>query len=672
MLSIAICDDDIQTTGKMESIIQKMAKQNLVNIETEVFWDGKSLVDAIINKNNFDLIYLDIEMDKEDGISAAKKIREYDKNVLIIYVTSHENHMKESFSVHPFQFLVKPVNEKLMETCFKAAIDDINDADFYFRYSYKRVNYKVPVRDILYFESNRRKILIVTQKDIYELYGKLNEIESSLESCKISFLRVHQSFLVNYKHVDGLAYNFVIMDNGKKISISEDRRKVIVRWRIHFMLLNKVVLEGTDILLVIFAIYLFSCYFDIFFTRRKKRILAGIGYMVFVIWQFVLSSVSILPVYINISITIIVTFISVMFIYEGGKWNKCIFTLAFNAIWMMIETLSGYVLSIYCMQFINFQIYEILGSVISKLLFLILIFSLKRVFSSNGITEFSAKYSVMLILIPIGSIYVMNEIFLFSYKINSNRAYFHSAVAAIILLCLNVLIFYIYVKLTDDLQLRRMTSVYEQQLELCERHQQEREISTLQLRDAKHNMKNNLVSILAYAEQEKYEKIIEFVNEIMEESGMALSAISNSGNIVIDSLLGYWHLVAKRKGIDFLVNVSIPMKMSFKGADICLILGNLLENAVEAAEKVRENKYIKIKMKYDKSNLLIFLINSYQGQLIKMKDKSLKSTKSDVGNHGVGLPSVYRAVAKYHGTVTIDDSIPEQFGIRVVLYGSEE
>ena len=56
-----------------------------------------------------------MKMDKEDGISAAKKIREYDKNVLIIYVTSHENHMKESFSVHPFQFLVKPVNEKLME-----------------------------------------------------------------------------------------------------------------------------------------------------------------------------------------------------------------------------------------------------------------------------------------------------------------------------------------------------------------------------------------------------------------------------------------------------------------------------------------------------------------------------------------------------------------------------
>ena len=106
------------------------------------------------------------------------------------------------------------------------------------------------------------------------------------------------------------------------------------------------------------------------------------------------------------------------------------------------------------------------------------------------------------------------------------------AIAAIILLCLNVLIFYIYVKLMDDLQLRRMTSVYEQQLELCERHQQERELSMLQLRDIKHNMKNNLVSILAYAEKGEDEKIIEFIQDIMEESGLSISEVANSGNIV--------------------------------------------------------------------------------------------------------------------------------------------
>ena len=114
------------------------------------------------------------------------------------------------------------------------------------------------------------------------------------------------------------------------------------------------------------------------------------------------------------------------------------------------------------------------------------------------------------------------------------------------------------------------------------------------------------------------------------------------------------------------------MKMPFKGADICLILGNLLENAVEAAEKVEGKKYIKIQMKYDKNNLLLFVMNNYKGQLVKIKDKRLKSTKSDAGNHGVGLPSVYRAVHKYHGTVVVDDSVSERFLIRVVLYGGQE
>jgi hypothetical protein len=58
-------------------------------------------------------------------------------------------------------------------------------------------------------------------------YAKLNDIEESLKQSKVPFLRVHQSYLVNYKHVEGQAYDFVVMDNGKRISISEDRRKLI-------------------------------------------------------------------------------------------------------------------------------------------------------------------------------------------------------------------------------------------------------------------------------------------------------------------------------------------------------------------------------------------------------------------------------------------------------------
>ena len=315
---------------------------------------------------------------------------------------------------------------------------------------------------------------------------------------------------------------------------------------------------------------------------------------------------------------------------------------------------------------------EQLGSFISKLFFLIVIIALKKVFTNDEIKDFPARYSIMLVLIPTGSIYIMNNIFMLGYKVHNEHAMLSSAIAAIILLGMNILIFYIYMKLADDLHLRWMTSVYEQQLELCERHQQEREISILQLRDVRHNMKNNLVTILAYAENKECDRIMDFVNEIMNEGGITLSGIVNSGNIVIDSLVGYWHMRARKSGIVFEVKINIPMIMPFKGADVCLILGNLLENAVEAAQKAEGKRYIKIHMKYDKNNLLLHIANNYKGNLLRAKDSKLKSTKLDAGNHGVGLPSVYRVATKYHGTVLVDDSVPERFIVKVVLYGEQE
>ena len=66
------------------------------------------------------------------------------------------------------------------------------------------------------------------------------------------------------------------------------------------------------------------------------------------------------------------------------------------------------------------------------------------------------------------------------------------------------------------------------------------------------------------------------------------------------------------------------------------------------------------------------MANNYKGKLIKTKDKKLKSTKIDSGNHGIGLSSVERVVSKYHGVLTVDDSTPKRFLIRIVLYGNSE
>lgn len=138
------------------------------------------------------------------------------------------------------------------------------------------------------------------------------------------------------------------------------------------MLVNKMLLNVIAILLVIFAIFLFLTISQCFLQEERKNSNCDWIHH-FAVWQLLLLNSSTLPVYINIIITIVITFISVMCIYEGRGWNKCIFVLAFNAIWMMIETVSGYILSIYCNQFMYSQMYGILGSIISKILFLLII-----------------------------------------------------------------------------------------------------------------------------------------------------------------------------------------------------------------------------------------------------------------------------------------------------------
>ena len=107
------------------------------------------MVKAVSSGIQFDLIYLGIEMRGQDGISAAKEIRQIDSNVLIVYVTSHSKYMLDSFEVRPFRFLLKPVNEKIFIDCFYKCIREIAKENYYLRYKYQKTNYKILSADIL-------------------------------------------------------------------------------------------------------------------------------------------------------------------------------------------------------------------------------------------------------------------------------------------------------------------------------------------------------------------------------------------------------------------------------------------------------------------------------------------------------------------------------------------
>ena len=433
------------------------------------------------------------------------------------------------------------------------------------------------------------------------------------------------------------------------------------------MLIDNWLIGAIDILPTVFTAYIFFFYFNIFFEKKKRSIRVLTGIIVFVFWQLSIPEiVRILPAARNIGVTVGVTLFAVISIFEGKIWKKCFFVIIFDAVWMLVETLVNNLLMLYCEYLAVSQRF---GAFVSKLLFFAVILALKKIFTNEEIKELPAGHNILLVFIPVGSIYIMNAVFTLAYSTSWEYAEVYSLMSVVILLVINVLVFYVYIKLADDLQVKRMNVVYEQQLELCERHQEETEISMLQIRDVRHSMRNHFISILAYAERGECDDIIQFVDDVIEDGKLELSGTVNTGNIVTDSLVGYWERIAEQKGIEFRSELSIPMEMPFKGADISLILGNLLENAVEGAGKAEKRKYIRLKIKYDKKNLLIMVENSYKGKLVKGRGEELRTTKTDKDNHGIGLSSVRRVVGKYHGTVSIDDSIPECFVIRMVLYG---
>lgn len=432
------------------------------------------------------------------------------------------------------------------------------------------------------------------------------------------------------------------------------------------MLANKWILVGIDMLRVLFAIYIFYYYFSIFFRRKKVGIQVIIGILSLVTWQMeVFGIISMIPMEWNIVLSMGFTLFAVTNIFEGRFTGKCFFSIIFDALWMLAETFVGNLLMIYCEELVEIQV---IGSFISKIIFLMIVVALKKVFMKEEVQGLSGRYSVGLVFIPAGSIYIMNAVFVLVDEAKKEYAEVYSLISVVILLLVNILVGYIYIKLADDQQIRRKNIVYEQQLELCERHQEETEMAMLQIRDVKHNMRNNLISLLAYAEKGECEKIVAFINDIMEDGKLKAPIVITTGNIVADSLVEYWRRTAENKRIKFQSELSIPMEMPFKGADISLVLGNLLENAVEGAEKAKKRKYIKLGIKYNRENLLIVIENSYGGTLKKIKNE-LKTTKADAANHGIGLASVRRVVRKYQGVMFVDDTVPERFLIRVVLYG---
>lgn len=227
MIEIGICDDNkvILENIKYEILLKSNKIGRDVKITT--FSEGKKMLD-ILNKNNkiFDLIFLDIDMPNIDGFKIAEYIRRYNNKMIIIFITSMDNLVYDSFKYSPLRFIRKnSLNGELDEGLLAAfkQIDKINN--YYVFKTYEGV-LKIVIEDVIYIESIMRKIYINTSNNKYQLIGyKFNALVNTFQNN--NFVMIHRTLVVNMKYIFSIESNEVILDSGKKLNLSRYRSREV-------------------------------------------------------------------------------------------------------------------------------------------------------------------------------------------------------------------------------------------------------------------------------------------------------------------------------------------------------------------------------------------------------------------------------------------------------------
>ena len=224
VIRIAVVDDNEMIRKQVKRFLNTYALKNSVVFEIYTYEDGHLLTLDINHEMHFDLIYLDIEMPIQNGIQVGHWIREIaqDEWMQIVFISGKDGYDRKLFSINCLDFLSKPICYSDLERTVNRFRKLTRRPEDVFTFQNNHVLQRVPIANILYFESTNRKVNIITTTDMLEFYDKLDNVESQVPS---QFFRIHKSFLVNYYHIRKFEYDNVIMSNQKRLPISQSKRK---------------------------------------------------------------------------------------------------------------------------------------------------------------------------------------------------------------------------------------------------------------------------------------------------------------------------------------------------------------------------------------------------------------------------------------------------------------
>lgn len=230
MLYAAICDDDRYMSGSLKKSVSDFLMKHGIDVIVMQFADGEELLRS---DKHIDILFLDIRMEKTDGIETAKKLRLSGFKGFLIFITVLKEQVFQAFEVQAFDYLLKPLQEERFNKTMCRLLECMNNSggnDLLIRIGYE--SRLIPFDDIVFCEVIDRKIYLhLLSSEVVCYYEKIEALENKLRKC---FYRCHRSFLINLKYVVSRKSGAVLMKGGKEIPVSRLRDKefsnVILRY----------------------------------------------------------------------------------------------------------------------------------------------------------------------------------------------------------------------------------------------------------------------------------------------------------------------------------------------------------------------------------------------------------------------------------------------------------
>lgn len=221
MLHIAVCDDK---QNEREALAEALYSLLPDKPEITEFRSGEALAFELEeNPSRFGLIFLDVLMGGMNGIETARMLRQIGVKTPIVFTTFSKEYAVDGYDVEAIAYLIKPLQAEKLRGVLKKVKESGNTQR---NFVYRKNNFirLIPHDDILFVESRDHRLYVHLKNEVLDFVGRMNELDDILNDD--SFLRCHQSYLLNMNHVAWIDENFV-MDNDEIVLIRKKERKAI-------------------------------------------------------------------------------------------------------------------------------------------------------------------------------------------------------------------------------------------------------------------------------------------------------------------------------------------------------------------------------------------------------------------------------------------------------------